>query len=172
MDHDGPDIEEDRMELRSVPVAVPEGGNVIIGQSHFIKTVEDLHEVLVQSSPSLRFGVAFCEASGPRLIRRSGNDQALVDAAVEIAAGIGAGHSFVITLRDGFPINVLNAVKMVPEVCRVFCATANPLSVVVVDTPPGRAILGVADGEVPLGVETDEDEDARKAMLRAFGYKL
>lgn len=160
------------MDLQVVPVVFPEGANVILGQSHFIKTVEDLHEALVQSSPSIRFGVAFCEASGPRLVRRSGNDPDLVAAAVRIASDVGAGHSFVIVLREGFPINVLNAVKMVPEVCRIFCATANPLSVVVADAPPGRAILGVADGETPLGVESDADIVARKDLLRRFGYKL
>jgi hypothetical protein len=160
------------MELQVVPVVFPEGANVILGQSHFIKTVEDLHEALVQSSPSIRFGVGFCEASGPRLVRRSGNDPDLVAAAVRIASDVGAGHSFVIVLREGFPINVLNAVKMVPEVCRIFCATANPLSVVVAEAPPGRAILGVADGETPLGVESDADIVARKDLLRRFGYKL
>ena len=160
------------MEIRSVPVSFPEAANVIIGQAHFIKTVEDLHEALVGSSLSLRFGVAFCEASGPRLVRRSGNDPELVESASSIAAQIGAGHCFVIVLSGGFPINVLNAVKAVPEVCHVFCATANPLSVLVVDTPPGRAIIGVADGEVPTGVETDDDAAARRNLLRSFGYKL
>lgn len=160
------------MEIRSIPISFPESVNVIIGQAHFIKTIEDLHEALVQSSPTLRFGAAFCEASGPRLVRRSGNDDDLTASAAAIAREIGAGHSFVILLADGFPINVLNAVKMVPEVCRIYCATANPLSVLVVDTPPGRAIVGVADGEIPVGIETDEDVVARKNLLRSFGYKL
>ena len=160
------------MQIHVVDVPVPEGTNVILGQSHFIKTVEDLHETLVTASSSLKFGIAFCEASGPCLIRRSGNDDGLVDLAVRNAQAIGAGHSFVVTMRDGFPINVLNAVKMVPEVCRIYCATANPLEVVVGATEQGRAILGVVDGSSPLGVETDDDADERKAMLRRFGYKL
>jgi hypothetical protein len=160
------------MEISVVPFDKPEDLNVILGQSHFIKTVEDLHEALVGSAPTLKFGVAFCEASGPCLIRRSGNDPELIDVAVRNAHAIGAGHSFVIALRDGFPINVLNAVKTVPEVCRIFCATANPLEVLVGQTDLGRAIVGVVDGGSPLGVETDDDVTERKAMLRRFGYKL
>ncbi len=160
------------MEITTVPFENPEGLNVILGQAHFIKTVEDLHETLVTASPSLRFGIAFCEASGPCLIRRSGNDQGLVDLAVRNAEAIGAGHAFVVAMREGFPINVLNAVKMVPEVCRIYCATANPLEVVVGVSEQGRAILGVVDGSSPLGVETDDDVAERKAMLRRFGYKL
>jgi adenosine/AMP kinase len=160
------------MDISTVDVDTPDDVNVILGQSHFIKTVEDLHETLVGSVPGLRFGVAFNEASGPRLVRRSGNDAELVDIAVRSARAIAAGHVFVITLRDGFPINVLNAVKGVPEVCRVFCATANPVQVVVGETERGRAVLGVVDGEPPLGVETDADEAERKDLLRRFGYKL
>jgi len=160
------------MEISTVPFDKPEDLNVVLGQSHFIKTIEDLHEALVGSAPGLRFGIAFCEASGPCLVRRSGNDPELVDIAVRNAQAIGAGHSFVIALRDGFPINVLNAVKGVPEVCRIFCATANPLEVVVGQTELGRAILGVVDGSSPLGVETEEDVAERKALLRRFGYKL
>jgi adenosine/AMP kinase len=160
------------LDVTTVPFDKPEDVNVILGQSHFIKTVEDLHEVLVGSAPGIRFGVAFNEASGPRLVRRTGNDAELVDLAVRNASAIGAGHAFVIALRDGFPINVLNAVKMVPEVCRVFCATANPLEVVVGTTERGRAILGVVDGKPPLGVESDDDESQRKELLRRFGYKL
>jgi adenosine/AMP kinase len=160
------------VEIAVVPFDKPEDLNVIIGQSHFIKTVEDLHEALVGSAPTLRFGVAFCEASGPCLIRWSGNDQELIDVVVRNAQAIGAGHSFVIALRDGFPINVLNAVKAVPEVCRIFCATANPLEVLVGQTELGRSIVGVVDGASPLGVETDDDVTERKAMLRRFGYKL
>ncbi len=160
------------MDISTVDVDTPDEVNVILGQSHFIKTVEDLHETLVGSAPGLRFGVAFNEASGPRLVRRSGNDAALVDLAVRSAQAIAAGHVFVITLRDGFPINVLNAVKSVPEVCRVFCATANPLQVVIGETDRGRAVLGVVDGEPPLGVEADADEAERKDLLRRFGYKL
>jgi uncharacterized protein len=160
------------MDISTVDIDTPDDVNVIVGQSHFIKTVEDLHETLVGSVPGLRFGVAFNEASGPRLVRRSGNDAELIDIAVRSAQAIAAGHVFVITLRDGFPINVLNAVKDVPEVCRVFCATANPVQVVIGETERGRAVLGVVDGEPPLGVETDADEAERKELLRRFGYKL
>jgi adenosine/AMP kinase len=149
----------------------PDDLNVILGQSHFIKTVEDLHEACVQV-PGLRFGIAFNEASGPCLVRRTGNDEELVDVAVAGARSIGAGHVFVIAMRDGFPINVLNAVKAVPEVCRIYCATANPLEVVVGETEQGRGVLGVIDGSPPKGVETEEDVLERKAMLRRFGYKL
>ena len=160
------------MDLIAVPIDKPEDMNFILGQSHFIKTVEDLHETLVQSAPGIRFGIAFCESSGPRLVRRSGNDPELVDLAVRNAQAIGAGHAFIVFLRDGFPINVLNAVKMVPEVCRIFCATANPVEVIVAEQGNGRAILGVVDGSSPLGVETDEDIAERKELLRRFGYKL
>jgi uncharacterized protein len=160
------------MELFVIPIDKPEDLNLILGQSHFIKTVEDLHETLVQSSPGLKFGLAFCESSGPRLVRRSGNDAELVDLAVRNAQAIAAGHSFIVFLKDGFPVNVLNAVKMVSEVCRIFCATANPVEVVVTETEQGRAILGVVDGGSPLGVETDQDEADRKELLRRFGYKL
>ncbi len=160
------------MELKTVRVEKPDELNFILGQSHFIKTVEDLHEVLVGSSPSLRFGIAFCESSGPRLVRWSGNEPELVDLAIRNAQAIGAGHCFIVFLRDGFPINVLNAVKMVQEVCRIFCATANPVEVVVAETEGGRAILGVVDGGSPLGVETEEDQAERRALLRRFGYKL
>ena len=160
------------MELTAVPIERPEDLNVIIGQAHFIKTVEDLHEVLAGSSPHLKFGVAFCEASGPCLIRRSGNDDELVDIAVRNAESIGAGHVFLVVLRDGFPVNVLNALKLVPEVCTVFCATANPLEVVVAETELGRGVVGVVDGLPPAGVETAQDEADRKALLRRIGYKL
>lgn len=160
------------MDITTIRFEKPDDVNVILGQSHFIKTVEDLHEALVGSAPALRFGIAFNEASGPRLVRRSGNDPDLVDLVVRNAEAIGAGHLFLIALRDGFPINVLNAVKTVPEVCRVFCATANPLEVVVGSSEQGRAVLGVIDGEPPVGVETDADEEERKDLLRRFGYKL
>jgi uncharacterized protein len=160
------------VELKVVPIENPDELNLILGQSHFIKTVEDLHETLVQAVPGMKFGLAFCEASGPRLVRRSGNDQDLETLAVRNAQSIGAGHSFVVFLRDGFPVNVLNAVKMVPEVCRIFCATANPVQVIVAEEGEGRAILGVVDGASPLGVETDDDIVERKALLRRFGYKL
>lgn len=160
------------MELATVRIDKPEDLNLILGHSHFIKTVEDLHETLAQAGPHLRFGLAFCESSGPRLVRRSGNDPELVRLAVANAAAIGAGHSFIVFLEGGFPVSVLNAVKTVPEVCRIFCATANPVEVVVAETEQGRAILGVVDGGSPLGVETDDDVAERKALLRRFGYKL
>jgi hypothetical protein len=155
-----------------VGVEMPDGVNLIFGQSHFIKTVEDLYEALVGSSPHLRFGIAFCEASGPRLVRRAGNDADLVDLAVRNASAIGAGHSFVVFLREGFPVNVLNQVKAVPEVCRVYCATANPVQVIVAATEQGRGVLGVIDGGSPLGVEDENDERDRKSLLREIGYKL
>ena len=160
------------MELRTVRIEKPEDLNFILGHSHFIKTVEDLHEALVQAGAHLRFGLAFCESSGPCLIRRSGNDAELVDLAVANAGAIGAGHSFIVFLEGGFPVSVLNAVKNVPEVCRIFCATANPVEVVVAETEQARAILGVVDGRSPLGVETEQDVAERKALLRRFGYKL
>lgn len=160
------------MDIEVVPIELAEGQNVIVGQSHFIKTVEDVYEALVGTSASLRFGLAFCEASGPRLVRRAGNDDALVDQAVRRAQAIGAGHVFVILLEDGFPINVLNQIKAVPEVCRIFCATANDLQVLVAETGQGRGVVGVVDGEPPLGVETEDDVAARKDLLRTIGYKL
>jgi adenosine/AMP kinase len=134
--------------------------------------VEDLHEALAQSSAQLRFGIAFCESSGPRLVRRSGNDDALVELATRNASAIGAGHHFVVALRGGFPVSVLNAVKLVPEVCSIFCATANPVEVLVAVSASGRGIVGVVDGGAPLGVETEADVTDRKALLRRFGYKL
>ena len=160
------------MELHAVPLEKPEDLNVIVGQSHFIKTVEDVHEVLAGSSPHLRFGVAFCEASGPCLIRRSGNDEELVDLAVRNAEAIGAGHVFVVFLRDGYPVNVLNALKQVPEVCSIFCATANPVEIVVAVTDLGRGVVGVIDGLPPAGVESESDVADRKGLLRMIGYKL
>ncbi|HTT91109.1 MAG TPA: adenosine-specific kinase [Acidimicrobiales bacterium] len=160
------------MELLVVPVDNPDELNLILGQSHFIKTVEDLHEAMAGSSPVTRFGLAFCESSGPRLVRRSGNDDDLVELATKNALAIGAGHCFIVFLRGAFPINVLNAIKQVPEVCHIFCATANPLSVIVAETDAGRAILGVIDGGSPLGVESDNDVIERKRLLRTIGYKL
>lgn len=160
------------MDVHVVPIENAEERNLILGQSHFIKTVEDLHEALAQASPVLEFGIAFCEASGPRLVRRSGNNEELVALAVRNAEAIAAGHSFIVFLEQGFPVSVLNAVKMVPEVCRIFCATANPVEVLVAETESGRGILGVVDGGSPLGVESDEDIAARKALLRTIGYKL
>jgi hypothetical protein len=160
------------LELQVVSIENPEELNLILGQSHFIKTVEDLHEALVAAVPGLRFGIAFCEASGPRLVRRSGNDPDLVELATRNALAIGAGHSFIVFLRDGFPINVLNQVKLVPEVCGIYCATANPVQVIIGQTGAGRGILGVIDGGPPLGVETESDVAARRTLLRDIGYKL
>jgi hypothetical protein len=160
------------MELTAVPIEKPDDLNVIIGQSHFVKTVEDVHEALAGNSPHLRFGVAFCEASGPCLVRRSGNDAELVELAVRSALAVGAGHVFVVFLRNGFPVNVLNAIKSVPEVCTIFCATANPLQVLVAESNGGRGVVGVIDGQRPAGVETEADEADRKALLRQIGYKL
>lgn len=159
------------MDISVVRIDTPDDLNVIVGQSHFIKTVEDLHEACVHV-PGMRFGIAFNEASGPRLVRRSGNDPELVTVAVEGAREIGAGHVFVIAMKDAFPISVLNAIKAVPEVCRIYCATANPLEVVVGQTEQGRGVLGVIDGSSPLGVESDADEAERRDLLRRFGYKL
>ena len=155
-----------------VPITKPDTLNVIVGQAHFVKTVDDLHEALVGISPHLKFGVAFCEASGPRLVRRSGNDDVLVDLAVRGALDIGARHSFVIMLDHGFPLNVLNAVKAVPEVCNIVAATANPLQVVVAVTDLGRGVVGVIDGGYPLGVDTRDDVADRRELLRVIGYKL
>jgi uncharacterized protein len=160
------------MELESVAIDKPEDLNVILGQAHFIKTVEDIHEALVGSSPHLRFGVAFCEASGPCLVRRSGNDAELVELATRNAQGIGAGHCFVVFVRDGYPVNVLNQLKQVPEVCSIYCATANPVQVIVAKTELGRGVLGVIDGFAPAGVEGDSDARDRKDLLRTIGYKL
>ena len=160
------------LELSLVPLEKPEDLNVILGQTHFIKSVEDLHEALVTAVPGVKFGLAFCEASGARLVRWSGTDDALIGLARRNAQAIGAGHSFLVFLRDCFPINVLPAIRQVPEVCRIFCATANALQVVVAQSEQGRGILGVVDGEPPLGVEGEADIAERKALLRRFGYKL
>jgi len=160
------------MEIKNIKIHKPEAINFILGQSHFIKTVEDIHEVLVSSVPGIKFGLAFCEASGKRLVRWSGTDEEMIALAKQNALEIGAGHAFIIFLAEGFfPINVLNQVKAVPEVCRIFCATANPTNVVVIDVGEGRAILGVADGDRPEGIEGDEDIDWRKDFLRMIGYK-
>ncbi|SAL78731.1 Adenosine specific kinase [Caballeronia choica] len=160
------------MELLAVNIDKPEDTNFILGQSHFIKTVEDLHEALVGAVPGIRFGLAFCEASGKRLVRSSGTDAAAQALAEKNAMAIGAGHSFIIVLGDGFfPVNVLNTVKAVPEVCRIFCATANPTQVLIAQTDQGRGIVGVVDGLPPLGVETAEDVKWRHDLLRKIGYK-
>lgn len=161
------------MNLLSIKIDKPETINFILGQSHFIKTVEDIHEALVTAVPGIKFGLAFCESSGKCLIRWTGNDPALIELAQKNAMAISAGHSFIIFLGEGFyPVNVLNAIKMVPEVCRIFCATANPAEVILAETDEGRAILGVADGLNPVGTEGDEDIAWRKNFLRTIGYKL
>jgi len=160
------------MELKTVKVDVPEGLNIIIGQSHFVKTVEDIYEILVGSSPSLRFGIAFSEASGPCLVRYEGNDETLMKLACETSFSLSCGHTFVIFLKDGFPINVLNALKACQEVCHIICATANSLQVIVAETDQGGGILGVVDGSKPKGIEQEGDKKARKELLRRFGYKL
>lgn len=159
------------LKIKVVPIEIPKGSNVIIGQAHFIKTVEDIYEALANSSPHIKFGLAFNEASGPRLVRREGNDPELIDAAVKAALDIGAGHVFVIFIRNAYPINVLNAIKMVPEVCRIFCATANPLQVLVAETDQGRGIIGVVDGFSVMGVEDEGREMERRVFLRKIGYK-
>ena len=160
------------MELKSVPLELPEGSNLILGQTHFIKTVEDLYEIMVGTSSQVKFGLAFCEASGERLIRIAGNDDTLQSKAIANAQAIAAGHSFIILLKDAYPINFLNAIKQCPEVCQIYCATANPVEVIIAETKQGRGILGVVDGYSPKGVETEADIQARKNLLRQFGYKL
>ncbi len=154
-----------------IDVSIPEGANVIIGQAHFIKTVEDLYEALVTSVPGIKFGLAFCEASQKRLIRFEGNDEELKKYAIEVAKRIAAGHVFVIYIRDAWPINVLNALKHVQEVVTLYAATANPLQVIVIETDQGRGIIGVVDGYIPVGVESDNDIAERRAFLRKIGYK-
>ncbi|MDI6824738.1 MAG: adenosine-specific kinase [Bacillota bacterium] len=160
------------MRWHLVPIEKPEGTNIILGQSHFIKTVEDLHEAMANAGGGIRFGIAFNEASGPCLVRWTGNDPELVETARQNCQRIGAGHVFLVIMRQGFPINVLNAIKQVPEVCRIFCATANPVQVLVAETDQGRGVAGAIDGFTVRGIETDEDIAERKALLRRFGYKL
>jgi adenosine/AMP kinase len=163
---------EDVLEFSIVQLSKPEAVSIILGQSHFIKTVEDIHEAMVGSVPGIRFGLAFCESSGERLVRVTGTDEALEVLASANALAIGAGHCFALHLAEGFyPINVLNALKNVPEVCRIFCATANPVEVVVAQTALGRAILGVVDGQSPLGIENEAGVTWRKDLLRTIGYK-
>jgi adenosine/AMP kinase len=160
------------MQLKAVTIDKPDDTNFILGQTHFIKTVDDIHEALVGAVPGIKFGVAFCEASGKCLIRWSGTDAAMIELAKKNAAAIGAGHSFVVFLGDGFyPLNVLNTLKMVPEVCRIFCATANPTEVILAETEQGRGILGVVDGSSPKGIEDDTEIMWRKDFLRQIGYK-
>lgn len=160
------------MELKAIALEIPEGSNIILGQSHFIKTVEDLYEIMVGISPQVKFGVAFCEASGPCLIRVVGNDETLQAVATNNAQAIAAGHTFIIVMKEAFPINFLNTIKQCQEVCTIYCATANPVQVIVAETEQGRGILGVVDGFSPKGIETAEDVQARQQILRRFGYKL
>ena len=159
------------MELKTVKMEIPEGANIVIGQTHFIKSVEDLYEVMVGHVPNARFGIAFCEASGACLVRTEGNDKELIEIAVRNASSLASGHTFVILMKDAFPINVLNAIKDCQEVCSVFCATANPVEVVIAETELGRGVMGVIDGSVPKGTEKEKDIRDRKALLRKFGYK-
>jgi adenosine/AMP kinase len=154
-----------------VKVAIPSDANIIFGQTHFIKTVEDLYEALIEASPGLKFGIAFCEASQKRLIRTDGNNEDLMELAAKAAFDVGCGHTFFIYIRDGFPVNVLNRIKNVSEICQIFCATANSLEVIVAETDLGRGVLGVVDGQTPLGIETDEDKKERREFLRTIGYK-
>jgi adenosine/AMP kinase len=161
------------MQLITEKIDKPETTNFILGQTHFIKTVEDIHEALVAAVPAIKFGLAFCEASGKCLVRGSGTDSSLEELARRNALALGAGHSFIVFLGEGFyPINVLNPIKMLAEVCRIFCATANPTEVVLAETEQGRGILGVIDGSRPLGVENEEDIEWRRSLLRKIGYKL
>jgi len=160
------------MELKKVRTEFPEDANIIIGQTHFIKSAEDLYEVMVNAVPNIKFGLAFNEASGPCLVRAEGNDSALKALAIKNVKAIGAGHVFVIVLKDAFPINVLNAIKNCPEICSIFCATANSVEVIIAQTDLGRGVLGVIDGNSPKGVETDKDVRERKEFLRMIGYKL
>lgn len=159
------------MELQTVRLEIPDGGNIIVGQSHFIKTVEDIYEAIVNTVPQMKFGVAFSEASGPCLIRVDGNDDALKAAATRNAEAIAAGHIFVVVMKDGYPINILRRITETPQVVNIYCATANPVEVIVAQSAQGRGILGVIDGESPKGVETDEDRAKRQGFLRMIGYK-
>jgi hypothetical protein len=160
------------MELKTVKLLFPEGCQLVLGQTHFIKSVEDLHEALVTSVPNIKFGIGFCESSGPCLVRHSGTDEELEKLAAEKALELGCGHCFLILMRDAYPINVLNAVKRVPEVCSIYCATSNPVEVIVSETEQGRGILGVIDGFKSKGIEGPKDIEDRKAFLRKIGYKL
>jgi len=160
------------MEEKIVKIENPQGYNLILGQAHFIKTVEDLYETLITSSPHLKFGLAFCESSGPCLVRYTGNDEELTELAKINAWNISAGHTFIVFLKEGYPINVLNAVKMVPEVCHIYCATANPVEVVIVETEQGRGVMGVIDGFKTKGIEGEKEISDRKTLLRRIGYKI
>jgi len=160
------------MELKAERIDIPEGCNIIFGQTHFIKSVEDLYEIVVSSVPNGKFGIGFCEASGHCLVRGEGNDETLKEAAIKNASKIGAGHTFIIILKDAFPINILNAVKMCQEVCNIFCASANPVEVILAQSEQGRGVLGVIDGSSPKGVEKEDGVTWRKELLRKFKYKL
>lgn len=160
------------MDLKSVKIDIPEGCNIILGQTHFIKTAEDLYEIIATTVPQAKFGIAFTEASGPCLIRKEGNEQELMDICTRNLGNIGAGHVFMIILKHAFPVNVLNAIKNCPEVCSIYCATANPVEVLVAETGQGRGILGVIDGLPPKGTESDDDRIQRREFLRKIGYKL
>ncbi len=159
------------MEIKVVRLEIPDGCNIIFGQSHFAKTVEDLYEIMVTSVPNVKFGVAFCEASGDRKIRYDGTDEELIKVAVKNMENVGAGHTFIIVMKNAFPINVLNAVKNCQEVCRIFCATANPTQALIVETDQGRGVVGVVDGYTPVGVENEDDKKKRYEIVRKFGYK-
>ena len=159
------------MEMTTVKMEIPDEANIIIGQTHFIKTVEDIYEIMVNSVPQAQFGLAFCEASGPCLVRTEGNDDSLKETAIRNAHTLAAGHSFVLLIKNAFPINVLNAIKQCREVCSIYCATANPVEVIIAETEQGRGILGVIDGFKPKGTESEQDIEARKGFLRKIGYK-
>ena len=160
------------MELKMVSIEKPETTNLILGQSHFIKTVEDIHEAIVQTNPQMKFGLGFCESSGPALLRWTGNDATLVELAKKNAINLSCGHCFILFMENGFPVNILNAIKNIPEVCTIYCASANPVEVIVAETEQGRGILGVIDGMKTKGIETDNDIKGRKQLLRTIGYKL
>ena len=159
------------LNFHAVQLSIPKDSNIVLGQSHFIKTIEDVYEAMVNSTPNIKFGVAFCEASGPCLIRHDGTDDAMRAAAVEIARAVAAGHFFAVVMRDVFPINVLRSLRSAPEVCSIFCATANPVQVIVAETEQGRGVMGVIDGFAPKGVEQDEHAEQRRGFLRKIGYK-
>lgn len=160
------------MEIKSITIENPQGLNFILGQSHFIKTVEDIHEAIITTVPNIKFGLAFCESSGPCLVRASGTDKDLVDLAKKNALALSSGHAFIIFLKDAYPVNVLNTIKMVPEVCNIYCATANPVEVIIAESEQGRGILGVVDGYKSKGIEGEDDVKERKGLLRKLGYKL
>ena len=159
------------MELKTVRLEIPENGNIIVGQSHFIKTVEDIYEAIVNTVPQMKFGIAFNEASGACLTRVDGNDSALKENATRNAQSLAAGHTFVVSISDGYPVNILGRIREIPEICTIFCATANPLEVIIAETAQGRGILGVIDGSSPKGIESDSDKEWRHSLLRKIGYK-